>query len=287
MVYFAANSFESDDRVYGLISVTGEVIWQKVLEGDLIAAPVVAEGKIYVGSSKFLNALDSLTGEIVWLYRPAENESVYSTFAVDGSDVYVGTAQGHVYALDSTTGEPIWQSLVGDRPFVSFGEGVVYASTYPDLVSALDADSGEILWQKRTKGLALAQRVTSRPSSGLSSPLASFVSPTGRLTRPVVGNGMVYVGSDDDNVYALDAVTGAPQWLFETPNYVTIAPVLSGAVLYVASQDHYVYALDAATGGAIWHHDGRSRATAMTVLDGVVYVSNENGYAFAITGPPN
>ncbi len=287
VIYFAAASFELNDRVYGLHADTGEVIWRKELDDDLTAPPVVADGRIHVGTSKSLNALDSLTGEILWLYRPVGDDPVYSTFAVDGSDIYMGTAQGHVYALDSVTGEPIWQSSVGEMPLVSFGEGVLYASTYPDLVSALDADSGEVLWQKRTKGLVPAQKTVNRPSRGLSSPLASYVSPTDRLTRPVVGNGIVYVGSDDEYVYALDAETGALRWFFETPGKVTLAPIFSGAILYVAAQDHYIYALDAATGEAMWHHDGRSPATAMTVLDSVVYVSNANGYAYAVTGPSN
>ena len=38
------------------------------------------------------------------------------------------------------------------------------------------------------------------------------------VSSPAVANGVVYVGSEDDNVYALNASTGAKLWSYTTGN---------------------------------------------------------------------
>jgi serine/threonine-protein kinase len=61
-------------------------------------------------------------------------------------------------------------------------------------------------------------------------------------------SGTVYVGSDDHEVYALDAVTGRVRWTHATGGFVESSPVVAGGTVYVGSDDHRVYALNAATG---------------------------------------
>jgi outer membrane protein assembly factor BamB len=48
-----------------------------------------------------------------------------------------------------------------------------------------------------------------------------------------VANGVVYVGSDDGNVYALSASTGAELWSFTTPGPVSSSPAVADGVVYV------------------------------------------------------
>src|SRR5215472_9719376 len=67
---------------------------------------------------------------------------------------------------------------------------------------------------------------------------------------PLVHGGVVYVGSDDQHVYALDAHTGKLVWTRRLGGPVDSSPVL--AVLYVGSKDHDVYALNAASGTIKW-----------------------------------
>jgi outer membrane protein assembly factor BamB len=62
------------------------------------------------------------------------------------------------------------------------------------------------------------------------------------LSSPAVANGVVYVGSDDDNVYALNASTGALVWKYTTGNFVFSSPAVANGVVYVGSSDDNVYA---------------------------------------------
>ena len=73
-------------------------------------------------------------------------------------------------------------------------------------------------------------------------------------SSPAVANGVVYVGSDDGNVYALNAATGARLWSYTTGAYVESSPAVANGVVYVGSDDGNVYALNAATGAKLWSY---------------------------------
>jgi hypothetical protein len=59
---------------------------------------------------------------------------------------------------------------------------------------------------------------------------------------PAVVNGVVYVGSDDDSVYALNATTGSKIWSYVTGGAVESSPAVVNGVVYIGSDDNNVYA---------------------------------------------
>lgn len=66
---------------------------------------------------------------------------------------------------------------------------------------------------------------------------------TGAAVRssPAVGNGVVYVGSDDGKVYAMDAATGAVLWTATTGGEVFSSPAVALGRVYVGSFDEKLY----------------------------------------------
>jgi len=106
-----------------------------------------------------------------------------------------------------------------------------------------------------------------------------------------VANGVVYVGSADHDVYALNAGTGALLWKYTTGWTVSSSPAVANGVVYVGSLDGNVYALKAGTGALMWKHTGGD-SSSPAVANGVVYVGsggNTGGtghwlYAFGLTG---
>ena len=104
--------------------------------------------------------------------------------------------------------------------------------------------------------------------------LWSFAADGWVSAAPAIADGVVYVGSDDHQVYALDAATGTELWIFTTGDVVKSTPTVSDGVVYVGSNDRRLYALDAATGSELWSHDtGAWVQSSPTVKDGVVYSS--------------
>jgi len=68
-------------------------------------------------------------------------------------------------------------------------------------------------------------------------------------SSPALANGVVYVGSGDDNVYALNADTGAKLWSYTTGGGVyDSSPAVANGVVYVGSDDKNLYALNAKNG---------------------------------------
>jgi len=66
-------------------------------------------------------------------------------------------------------------------------------------------------------------------------------------SSPAVSNGVVYIGSGDLSIYALDAATGAKIWSYQTVGSVYSSPAVSNGVVYIGSGDYSIYALDATT----------------------------------------
>jgi len=87
---------------------------------------------------------------------------------------------------------------------------------------------------------------------------------------PSVAGGIVYIGSFDGNLYAVDQETGKEKWKFEMPRQVASTPAIADGVLYLRGYDAVLYALDAATGAVKWRFitefERRFQATACTAI---------------------
>src|SRR5581483_7644369 len=52
-------------------------------------------------------------------------------------------------------------------------------------------------------------------------------------SSPAVANGMLFIGSDDYNLYALNAATGTLVWKYTTGSTVRSSPSVANGVVYV------------------------------------------------------
>ncbi len=104
-------------------------------------------------------------------------------------------------------------------------------------------------------------------------------------SSPAVANGVVYVGSDDNNLYALNTTTGAKLWSFTTGGSVYSSPAVANGVVYVGSWDFdgNVYALNATTGTKLWSYTtGGYVFSSPAVANGVVYVGSYDNNLYAL-----
>ena len=244
------------------------------------SSPVVVDGTVYVpgsGDPGYVHAVDAETGEAEWTFEP-DGYASSAPAVVDGR-VYVGTWGQQFYALDATTGDPVWQADVGHRfgsssPVVH--DGVVYVGTIGDgplvvsgsddedefescAVLALDATTGEQLW--RYDDFGGKENVESSPA---------------------LADGRVYVGSES-GLYALDADTGEIAWKRnDVQTHPDPSPAVVDGVVYYGAPNTAdggpparLRALDATTGDTRWTAgvDDVSLRTSPAVADGTVYVA--------------
>jgi outer membrane protein assembly factor BamB len=117
--------------------------------------------------------------------------------------------------------------------------------------------------------------------------------PTGGIVEssPAVVGGVVYIGSNDGYLYALNATTGALKWKRNVGGVDYSSPAVADGVVYVGSYTtNKFYALNASTGKVKWfdYMDGAMEGSP-TVANGIVYIGTDNGTLFALytdTGNP-
>lgn len=132
---------------------------------------------------------------------------------------------------------------------------------------------------------------TPAASGSMCGPLgcAPAATPVAIYSTPAVASGLVYVGTYNGKIYALNAATGALRWVFPREGYETIGAIVGDLLavdntIYVNSSNGKVYALDAPTGDLKWESaTGGKIWTSPTVSGGVVYVTSYDGNVYALS----
>ncbi|WP_229220061.1 outer membrane protein assembly factor BamB family protein [Rugamonas fusca] len=226
---------------------------------------------------------------LAWQFRL--DAAISASPVAVGNQLYAGAENGNLYAIDLDTRQLRWlfHSRGGIASTPAVADGVLYFLSRDGRFHALDAASGAPLWQFRTGGEALfaAHGMYGLPLDGEPAPDPwDFY-----LSSPLVHGGVVYFGSSDQCVYALDARTGKPRWVYKTGGVVHSSPALAGANIVVGSWDGALYALDAASGELRWRLQTETEQKVSIALgiqaspsvDGdTVYAGSRDGHVYAV-----
>jgi outer membrane protein assembly factor BamB len=227
--------------------------------------------------------------KVKWRF-PTGDRVVSSPSVADGV-VYFGSDDGRVYAVTAATGRLLWSVETNGpvRSTPAVAGGVVYVVSYDGRLYALDARTGGRRWAFRTQG---ERAFEAKGLHGMQPASQTFFDPYDVfLSSPAVAGGVVYFGSGDGRVYAVDAATGAERWHVQTGDVVHASPAVADGVVFVGSWDGDFYALDAATGAERWRfrggrddvlHNQVGFQSSAAVVDGVVYVGCRDSKLYAL-----
>ena len=113
-----------------------------------------------------------------------------------------------------------------------------------------------------------------------------FPTDDGIYSSPVLdGEGIVYVGSMDGKLYAVDSRTAEGRWVFETGGAIFGSPALGpDNLVYIGSSDKKLYAVDRSTGQKVWEFatQGIISAAPGVSSSGKVFVGSEDGTLYAL-----
>jgi alcohol dehydrogenase (cytochrome c) len=89
-------------------------------ESGLQSTPLVADGVMYaIGTSQRVFAIDAATGAQKWKYyysqKPGSPPATARGLAIGQGQVYFGTGDNYLVALDMATGKEVWKTLVHDK----------------------------------------------------------------------------------------------------------------------------------------------------------------------------
>jgi glucose dehydrogenase len=220
------------------------------------------------------------------------NGPILSSAAVANGVAYFGSDDKNMYALCIKSGEVIWKFATGGmvRSSPAVSGGIVYFASYDGNIYAVCAKSGELVWKFATAG---ERHFEARGLHGYK-PSTQTIPDFWDMfeSSPLVGGGLVYCGSGDGNMYALDAATGEKRWAFQTGDVVHSSPALADGTLYFGSFDTYMYAVDALTGVEKWRfktgddpqaHNRTGIQASPTVSGGTVFFGCRDFNFYALT----
>jgi eukaryotic-like serine/threonine-protein kinase len=127
----------TDGNLYALELATGTQKWKFKTGARVVSSPAVAGGVVYFGSyDGNFYAVDAANGQLKWKFAtPGERrfapkhihgalpagetmpdpfDCYLSSPVISGSNVYFGSGDGNVYALDAASGKLTWKFQTGD-----------------------------------------------------------------------------------------------------------------------------------------------------------------------------
>ena len=291
LIYIAGDNGD----LYAFDLATRKRLWLYHAEGGLASTPAVAGGRLFVLSRDgYVHALDARTGALIWRFATG-GEARYaqvggygvakamgpvpdpwdfwlSSPLVQDGKVYVGSSDGHMYALDANDGAKLWAYDAGapihGAPALSGGR--LAFGTLDTQVIALDAATGTKLWSFK---------------GGVDPQYGILV---GVPAAPTFDGDALYIGTRDAHLYAFDAATGKPRWTYDAKgSWVLTTAAVDASSLYFATSDTGLFvAADKATGAersrvttGVWTYASPvligGRYVAFGTMDGVLEVINK------------
>jgi outer membrane protein assembly factor BamB len=315
MIYVGAD----DGNLYAIDAASGALHWKYSTGGGIRSSATVDHGVLYVGSSDgFFYALNAGDGSLKWKHE--FDHAIGSSPTVNGATVYVN-ASGYTNALDTATGNIIWQTPTSSQlptyngsPTVAYG--LLFTGTWegPFTNGALNASNGALQWsilpgESYTNPAVVNGIVYTADADAIKLKAVDAYTGAvkwsyydyhfGSVTAPTVAQGKVFFTDPYGYLYAIDSATGSLIWKteslgavqagFQPSNYIVGVfsdPIVAGGIVYVGCNDGFIYAVDATTGQIKWHFGAGIGSypgpPEVTVANGVVYCGSPWGNIYAL-----
>ncbi|MEA3291202.1 MAG: PQQ-binding-like beta-propeller repeat protein, partial [Pseudomonadota bacterium] len=238
--------------VAALDAESGEPLWEKDLDLEVSAPPVIASGIVAVRTSDgSVIGLDEISGDEVWRYQrsvPGLTLRGDAPMVVVANGLLTGFANGKLVASDLESGRVFWEKVVSlargrneierlndvDAPPL-VAERDIYVSTYRGGVLAMGAEDARDIWQ----------------------------APVSTRRAMDADRRQLYITNELGSVIALDRESGEPVWQQDAlQGHGVSGPVLFDIYLAVGTLDGVVYLLDPDDGSLA----GKSPAVGGSVI---------------------
>jgi outer membrane protein assembly factor BamB len=239
--------------------------WKPAERGGVAVDPVTKLA-IFGTRDRWLHAVRP-DGSLAWEFR---GEGAFGPPAIEGDTVYVGSADGRLYALAVPTGQERWRYRAEEdlttRPAIA--HGAVFVASLGDTLFCVDAASGAWKWHHR--------RETKAPSG-----FTIF-----GAAAAVAGPDAVYAAYSDGFAAALDPATGAARWekqIAPSGEHLDVdSMALDGGRLYAAAYSGAVLAVEARTGEVVWKASAPAASRVLVASGLVLAVTATSVDAFSL-----
>lgn len=229
-----------DNNLYALNSLSGQFIWKYATDGGVVSKPIVHEGNVYFGSEdKRLHAISSRLGKVVWTYYTQGPIRSSPRFAE--GHIFIGSDDSYLHAINALSGRRSWNidsgAPIRSTPLV-VGENIYFGNEGGELI-CVDL-AGSVKWRFKAK-----RAITS---------------------SPVYTEGVIFVGSVDSTLYALDARSGFVLWRFRMNRATISTPCLVENLIFIGSVDANIYCIDIHSAKEVWHYSTENQVNSSPII---------------------
>jgi outer membrane protein assembly factor BamB len=298
LIYIGCN----DGRIRCINTASGSTVWSYGITCGMCGEAAVDSQRVYFGGQDgYVYALGRDSGNLEW--SAGLGYHVFADVAILADTLIVtGNSIGQIAALDSSDGSVVWDQTAGGLvlgPCVV--DSLVVFSTEDGVLVVYNA-SGNQLWKRDFSGQASAPSATPEAvfagfsdgvvrrmdlHSGETIWETDLTSSSSRtvLSRPVLVDSVLLVGSCDSRLVLLDAADGTVKWETRFENWIQVPPVVAGSVVFVAGDDQRLHLLEFETGAKLDSLEiGGYSGTAPLYLDGIIVLGTASGELFALRG---
>ncbi len=289
-----------------------ELLWEYDAPDGVTASAAIADGRVYsgiVGGNVF--CLDLKSGELVWPYRSIESDDpnefapgFQAPVTVTDELVLCGDEDGVMHAIDRETGKKRWTfptdgEVIGGVTIV--GERAIFGSHGGKLFS-LDLSDGSVVWEFETRGPVNASPTIGENFTfvtGCDQPIMRVVDiESGEQHNEIPLNGlliatpallgdMLYFGTDEGTVYAVDWKAKQTVWSYADPARqfeIRSSPAVIDDLVIIGSRDKRLHAIDRQTGDKVWTFATRAGIDSSPVVCGDrVYFGSRDKNVYGLT----
>lgn len=315
-----------DNTMYCFDADTGDILWNYTADtsGYFCSGTAIGYGMVYSPNKDgYIYAISLADGKLVWRYKGPGTMLFPGMPTVADGKVYVTSGQNAKYGdesgssqfacLNAFTGQPIWTLPIeayAPRESVAIAYGYLYLIP-GEVTEAVDSTSGceyavegQILAfasngsQPDTDAWSMFRHDADRSSIGQGGPanlslVWKFTTGGAVMSSPSIVNGIVYFGSQDHNVYAVNAWSGNLIWKFKTNNTIESSMAVADGKVVTGAEDGYVYCLDAYNGKMQWKTFVNSSLpvtygsavmirSSPAIVDDTVYIGSLDGNIYAL-----
>lgn len=244
---------------------TAEVAWRYAPQPSDFDHVVVGDGVLFALDRRgCVHAIDSVTGKPRWVGKDPLVCRCYFGITLTAHEqvamVVVGTDQG-IYAFRAKDGEKLWfTEVAAGVAGPAAAKGIAVAGGADGKVYGFDLKTGEVRWQSDY----LEDRPDDPP--GFRGAEARFSEPARPCAAATDGEMVALSIFDQCRTLAFDAATGKRLWDFKTEGWMYGTPAIGPLFVYVGSQDNNVYAVDKQLGKQQWKVATESRNEAMAAV---------------------
>ena len=200
--------------------------------------------------------------------------------------IYVGTLDGRVVAVNSSTGNLEWAYSITPTTAPSGGLSCGESSV-PTAIYSTPVVYGDLVYIGTYSGQVYALTIA-RGADRWVYPRTSSIGAI--VGTPVVVDETIYVSSSDSTVYALDAAYGDLEGEYEILDEkgqrhekLWTSPVVHEGTVYVSTLDGYIYGLSTETGELEWSFKSEAGfASAPMIYEDTMFLGSFDRYLYAI-----